>query len=100
MIVQNSNSGSRRFVMTMEHHTAFADQLANEFGNSTFSDIENASVRYVIANHDSGWQQIDPVVHINPETGLPYHLAETPFEHTSQTMRWRGFFPVCIPLVC
>jgi hypothetical protein len=42
--------------MTMEHHTAFADQLANEFGNSTFSDIENASVRYVIANHDSGWQ--------------------------------------------
>ncbi|MDG2242485.1 MAG: DUF3891 family protein [Rhodospirillaceae bacterium] len=86
MIVQNSNSGSRRFVMTMEQHTAFADQLANEFGNSTFSAIENASVRYVIANHDAGWRNVDPEVYIDTETGLPYHLAETPFEYTSQTM--------------
>ncbi|NKB42982.1 MAG: DUF3891 family protein [Alphaproteobacteria bacterium] len=87
MIVQDSPSGSRRFVMTMEQHTAFADRLADAFGNETFSAIGNESVRYVIANHDAGWRKVDPDVHINPKTNLPYHLAETPFEYTSQTMR-------------
>lgn len=87
MIVQDSPTGTRRFVMTMEQHTAFADRLAEDFGNAEFATIDNESVRYVIANHDAGWRKVDPDVHINPTTGLPYHLAETPFEYTSQTMR-------------
>lgn len=73
--------------MTMEQHTAFADHLAGTFGNAEFAPIDNDAVRYVIANHDAGWRKVDPDVHINPATGLPYHLAETPFEFTSQTMR-------------
>lgn len=87
MIVQDNPTGAERFVMTMDQHTAFADQLAEEFGNETFAPIENQSVRYVIANHDAGWKKIDPDVHINPATGFPYHLSETPFEYTSQTMQ-------------
>ncbi len=87
MIVQDNPAGTERFVMTMDQHTAFANQLAEEFGNDTFASIENESVRYVIANHDAGWKQVDPDVHINPVSGFPYHLAETPFEYTSLTMR-------------
>lgn len=87
MIVQENPAGMERFVMTMDQHTAFANQLAEEFGNETFARIENRSVQYVISNHDAGWKQVDPDVHINPATGFPYHLSETPFEYTSQTMR-------------
>lgn len=87
MIVQDNTTRPDRFVMTMDQHTAFADRLAGAFGNAVFTPIENESVRYVIANHDAGWRKVDPDVHINPETGLPYHLAATPFEYTSKTMR-------------
>ena len=87
MIVQDNPNTVDRFVMTMEQHTAFADRLAGAFGNDIFSPVENESVRYVIAHHDAGWHLIDPDVHISPDSGLPYHLAETPFEYTSQTMR-------------
>lgn len=87
MIVQDNPSGPDRFVMTMTQHTAFADKLAEQFGNDRFAKIDNPSVRYVIANHDAGWRPVDQGIPMNPETGLPYHLGETPFEFTSQTMR-------------
>ncbi len=87
MIVQDNPDGQEQFVMTMEQHTAFADQLAEAFGNETFEPVENPAVRYVIAHHDAGWRPVDAEVYINPDTGLPYHLAGTPFEFTSKTMR-------------
>lgn len=87
MIVQDNTEGPERFVITMAQHTAFADKLASQFGNTQFSPITDPSIRYVIAHHDAGWLSIDDQVHINPETGFPYHLANTPFEFTSQTMR-------------
>lgn len=87
MIVQDNPGGPKRFVMTMVQHTAFADTLAGHFGNAEFSEITDSSVRYVIAHHDAGWHPIDKKVYINLESGLPYHLAETPFKYTSQTMR-------------
>lgn len=87
MIVQDNSTGPARFVMTMAQHTAFADQIASQFGNDHFAKIDDASVRYVIAHHDAGWLPIDQDVPLNPQTGLPYHLAGTPFELTSQTMR-------------
>ncbi len=42
----------------------------------------------------AGGQPVDADVHINPETGLPYHLAGTPFELTSKTMRGSPDFNV------
>lgn len=91
MIVQGNPSATAsdaaRFVMTMDQHTAFADALALHFGNDAFAAITDSSVRYVIAHHDAGWRAVDHDVHINPATGLPYHLAETPFDYTSRTMR-------------
>lgn len=87
MIVQDNPTGPERFVMTMCQHTTFADRLADQFGNDRFAKIVDPSVRYVIAHHDEGWLPIDQDVHINHKTGLPYHLAGTPFEFTSQTMR-------------
>lgn len=87
MIVQDNPDGQHHFVMTMDQHTAFADRVAAAFGNGVFDKIEDPNVRYVIANHDAGWKPVDAEVHIDPDTGLPYHLAGTPFELTSQTMR-------------
>lgn len=87
MIVQDNPNRRAQFVMTMDQHTAFADKLAAAFGNGAFESIDDANVRYVIAHHDAGWKPVDADVPINPETGLPYHLAGTPFELTSQTMR-------------
>ena len=87
MIVQDNPDGQEQFVMTMEQHTAFADRLAEAFGNQVFDPVENPAVRYVIAHHDAGWRPVDAEVYINLDTGLPYHLVDTPFEFTSKTMR-------------
>ena len=94
MIVQDNPDRSDRFVMTMDQHTAFADRLAGAFGNDRFDAVENPAVRYVIAHHDAGWRPVDAEVHIDPKTGLPYHLAATPFALTSQTMRGSPDFNV------
>jgi len=87
MIVQDNPDQPQQFCMTMEQHTAFADQMAGVFGNDAFAPVTDDSVRYVIAHHDAGWRPVDALVLINPETGLPYHLTQTPFEYTSKTMR-------------
>ncbi len=87
MIVQDNPDRPAQFCMTMEQHTAFADRLAGVFGNDTFTPVTDESVRYVIAYHDAGWRPVDALVLINPDTGLPYHLTQTPFEYTSKTMR-------------
>lgn len=87
MIVQDNPDRPEQFCMTMDQHTAFADRLADVFGNETFTSVTDESVRYVIAHHDAGWRPVDAQVLINPDTGLPYHLTQTPFEYTSKTMR-------------
>jgi hypothetical protein len=94
MIVQENPDGGSYFIMTMAQHTAFADRLAEAFGNASFAPITNAAVRYIIAHHDAGWLDVDAAVHINPTTQLPYHLSETPFEYTSVTMRGSPEFNV------
>ncbi|MFL2770707.1 MAG: DUF3891 family protein [Rhodospirillaceae bacterium] len=87
MIVQDNPAGHGGFVMTMGQHTVFADCLAEAYGNHQFDQINDPNVRYVIAHHDAGWKEVDAEVHVNPNTGLPYHLSCTPYELTSKTMR-------------
>jgi hypothetical protein len=39
----------------------------------------------MIEHHDVGWRELDANAPANPDTGLPYHLVETPFEWIVQT---------------
>lgn len=80
MIVQTAPDGAPRFVIRMSEHTALSDQLAEAFGNSDFERVEDEAARFIIANHDAGWAELDAEFRIDPETGFPYNLSETPFE--------------------
>jgi hypothetical protein len=85
MIVQTAPQGAPRFVMQMSEHTALSYQFADAFGNVDFDPVEDDAGRYIIANHDAGWAGLDAEFRIDPETGYPYNLAETPFELIMET---------------
>lgn len=80
MIVQTAPEGATRFIMQMSEHTALSDRFAAAFGNATFEAVEDEAARFIIANHDAGWAGLDAEFRIDPDTGYPYNLAETPFE--------------------
>lgn len=86
MIVQGSPAGQPSFVMTMDQHTAFAGELARAFGNARFEPVApRDEMLYVIDHHDAGWRALDAEAPRNPETGLPFHLVETPFARIVKT---------------
>lgn len=80
MIVQTAPDGAPRFVMRMAEHTALSDRFADAFGNDTFAPVTDPATRFIIANHDAGWAELDDEYRIDPQTGYPYNLTETPFE--------------------
>jgi hypothetical protein len=86
MIVQTGEEGTGRFVMTMEQHTDFAATLAEHFGNDQFASVEPRELMlYLVAHHDAGWYELDTRALRDPNTGLPYHLVQTPFEEIVKT---------------
>jgi hypothetical protein len=85
MIVQTAPDGAPRFVIPMSAHMALAEQFARAFGNDAFEQIANDEIHYIIANHDAGWRDLDAEFRIDPDTGYPYNLTETPFEFVEQT---------------
>ena len=79
MIVQKPSDDGRSFVVRMADHTAVAGRLAEAFGNDDFAPLEPAELMVeVVTHHDAGWADLDARVLQNPETGLPYHLVDTP----------------------
>ena len=80
MIVQTAPEGAPRFVIRMSEHTALSDRLADAFGNDNFEAVTDPAARFIIANHDAGWADLDNEFRIDPDTGLPYNLTETPFD--------------------
>lgn len=80
MIVQTAPEGAPRFVIRMSEHTALSDKFADAFGNDRFQPVQTDEARFIIANHDAGWADLDSEFRIDPATGFPYNLAETPFE--------------------
>ena len=80
MIVQTAPEGDPRFVILMAEHTALSDRFAGAFGNDTFASVTDPAARFVIANHDAGWADLDAEYRIDPATGYPFNLTETPFE--------------------
>ena len=86
MIVQSSPESDRRFIMTMDQHTALAGHFAAHFGNDEFEAVEPRELMlYVVSNHDAGWRDLDRAVNRDPASGLPYHLVQTPLEWIIET---------------
>lgn len=80
MIVQTAPEGAPRFVIRMAEHTALSDRFADAFGNDAFEPVQTDEARFIIANHDAGWAKLDSECRLDPATGFPYNLAETPFD--------------------
>ena len=82
MIVQSGpvqDDDGKRFVIKMEEHLDLVDQLARSFGNAQFKSPEpREEFLYVCRTHDVGWRDLDENPPLDPETGLPYNLGQTP----------------------
>ncbi len=89
MIIQApaaQGGGNARFVMRMIEHTTLAGRFARVFGNTQFEPVRPRDVMlYMIDNHDRGWTAFDAAPEIDPATGLPWNLVETPAERIVAT---------------
>src|SRR5438067_585994 len=86
MIIQTAPEGAPRLAITMDEHTALAGQFARGFGNAHFEPVEPRDVMlYVISQHDKGWAEFDAAPKIDPRTGLPYNLVDTPAVDITRT---------------
>ena len=82
MIVQTAPDGAPRFVVKMTEHTAFAGAMAQAFGNDMFETLHpRDEMLYVVEHHDQGWVDLDAAPQRDPETGLPWHLIDSPQDH-------------------
>jgi hypothetical protein len=88
VIVQTAPSGAPRLAIMMYEHTALCLHFANAFGNDQFEPLSPFDLMiHIIAHHDAGWREFDRDPGINPATGLPYNLVETPPEFITVTSR-------------
>jgi hypothetical protein len=78
MMVQSAPEGEPHFISTMLEHMDFCGQMARSFGNDTFEPIAPAEALYAIDNHDRGWDNYDQHPGFDPNTRLPYLMAQTP----------------------
>lgn len=88
MIVQTASDDTPRFVIKMAEHTALSERFARAFGNEDFEPVyPGEAAHFIIANHDAGWAELDSRFLIDPDTGYPYNLSETPFNLIMGTSR-------------
>ena len=86
MIIQTAPQGAPRLAITMDEHTALAGAFARAFGNANFEPVEPRELMlYVISQHDKGWAAFDAAPKVDPRTGLPYNLVDTPAEDITRT---------------
>jgi hypothetical protein len=86
MIIQTAPDATPRFAITMDEHTALAGEFARAFGNAGFEAVEPRELMlYVISWHDKGWADFDAAPKVDPRTGLPYNLVDTPAEDITRT---------------
>src|SRR5919206_2499579 len=86
MIIQTAPEGAPRLAITMDEHTALAGAFARAFGNANFEPVEPRELMlYVISRHDKGWVEFDAAPKLDPRTGLPYNLVDTPAEYITRT---------------
>jgi hypothetical protein len=88
VIIQTAPSGTPRLAIMMYEHTALCLQFAHAFGNDRFEPLSPAQqMIHVVSHHDAGWFDFDRDPKIDPATGLPYNLVETPPEFITVTSR-------------
>jgi uncharacterized protein DUF3891 len=88
MIIQTAPSGAPRLAIMMYEHNALCLQFANAFGNDRFERLDPLDpMIYVISNHDAGWLEYDRAPEVDPATGLPYNLVDTPPRSIINTSR-------------
>jgi hypothetical protein len=88
MIIQTAPAGQPRLAIMMYEHTALSHQFARAFGNAQFAPAQpNDLMFHVVLHHDAGWAEFDRNPAIDPKSGLPYNLVETPPEHITVTSR-------------
>jgi len=81
MIIQSAPEGQARFVIEQVDHARMAGRLAEAFGNAEFAPLEpREPLVFMIAHHDEGWAPLDAQAKRDPQTGLPYHLTQTPLD--------------------
>jgi Protein of unknown function (DUF3891) len=86
MIIQSAPADSPRLAITMDEHTALAGAFARAFGNANFEPVEPREIMlYVISHHDKGWAEFDAAPKLDPKTGLPYNLVDTPAQDITRT---------------
>lgn len=86
MMVQSAPEGEPHFVSTMREHLDFCVQLARAYGNGRFEKLEPYDeVLYVVENHDRGWDDYDTHPGLDPNTGLPFLMSQTPAPDAVQT---------------
>jgi hypothetical protein len=79
VIVQTAPNSQPRFVIEQADHARMAGRLAEAFGNADFAPLEpREPLVFAIAHHDEGWTALDAQAKRDPNTGLPYHLTQTP----------------------
>jgi hypothetical protein len=82
MIIQSvseDQNSDKRYVMKLAEHLELVAQFAENFGNEKFASPEpREEFLYVCRWHDRGWRDMDDNPPLNPKTGLPYNLVETP----------------------
>jgi hypothetical protein len=88
VIIQTAPAGTPRLAIMMYEHTALCLQFAHAFGNGRFESLSPADLMiHVVSHHDAGWFDFDRDPKIDPATGLPYNLVETPPEFITTTSR-------------
>lgn len=87
MMIQTAAEGAPHFISTMMEHMEFCGHMARSFGNDAFEPIRPAEALYAIDNHDRGWDDYDRRPGFDPDTRLPYLMAQTPADDAIKTNR-------------
>ncbi len=79
MIIQTNIEGKPNFVIEQADHARMSGQLSEAFGNDSFAaPVPHELLNHIVAHHDEGWRMVDTYCLQSPDTGLPYHLTQTP----------------------
>ena len=86
MIVQSAAQEQGNLVIQQREHAKLALRFAKIWGNEQFAPLHPKELmEFIVEHHDEGWNQVDPKLGRNEQTGLPYNLIQTPFEHLMET---------------
>ena len=81
MIVQSRTGAGTAQVIAMTDHLNLVDQFAEAFGNEQFQPQgPRELLRFAIAHHDQGWEEVDQRIPMDESTGLPCNLLQTPLD--------------------